>query len=431
MRFGVSSRMRVELLRARRSLVIVASGVAVAIGCAAVIVGKENVQLPWQSSYTVRVAVDNATGVVPGLDEVRWAGIVVGRITGVQLQGGRPVLSAELNPGDLHGARLYRDATVQLRPQTPLSDMYLDVVNRGHSSAGLLGSDQVLGASQTQTAVAVADVLNTFSEPVRSRLQELLGELATGLSPAGGTQLRAAFGEIVPLLQAQKQLSDTLAQRKTIVAGLVHDSRLLFDELAARNADLARLLQSGAGTFDALGSQSPALRQLISELPPTLTQMQSSFGRLQSTLAVVRPALSALLPAAHALPSGLDALRRFSIPATPALDSLLPAVSALTPLARNLAPTAQALHGAFASLVPQAPRLDRITAKVVPCELPVDKFFAWSLSVLKFGNAANGSASPRGILVAPLAENPLLKDPTLAPTIGCADGKPAPTSTTN
>jgi hypothetical protein len=95
-----------------------------------------------------------------------------------------------------------------------------------------------------------------------------------------------------------------------------------------------------------------------------------------------------------------------------------------------LAPSAGSLHRAFRALAPEAPRLDAVTAKVVPCELPVDKFFAWTLSVLKFGNASNLTASPRGLLVvAPSAGDPLLKDPTLAPAIGCADGLPAPTTT--
>ncbi|HWF53736.1 MAG TPA: MlaD family protein [Solirubrobacteraceae bacterium] len=427
--FRLSSRMRVELLRARRPLVIVALGVVAAIAAGAEIVGHENVHLPWQGSYTAHIAVDNATGVVGGLDEVRWAGIVVGRVTGVQFEHGQPVLSAEMNTGDLDGARLYRNATVQLRPETPLSDMYLDVVNRGTKSAGVLGPNQVLTASQTQAPVNVADVMDTFSEPVRTRLQELLDELATGLSPAGGTQLRDAFGYVGSLLVAQKRLSNVIAQRKVIVTGLVHDSRLLFDELSARNTQLATLLRTGSGTFAALGAQSPALRSLIAELPGTLSTMQSSFGQLQTTLADVRPALTDLVPTANALPAGLNALKRFSAPATPALTALEPAVDALEPLATNLAPTATALHQAFTTLVPQAPRLDRVTAKVVPCELPVDKFFAWTLSVLKFGNATNLSSSPRGLLVAGPFEDPSLKDPTVAPVIGCADGKPAPTTT--
>lgn len=427
MKIGLSSRMRVELGRARKQAAIVAIGAVLALASAAVIVGHENVHLPWQSDYVVKIAVPDASAVVPGRDEVRWAGIVVGRITAASASAGHAVLTAEIDPGKLGGARLYHDASLQLRPQTPLQDMYLDVISRGHPAAGPLGSDDVLAVAQTRSAVDVADVLNTFSEPIRNRLTELLGELATGLSPDGSSQLRFAFAQIAPMLETQKRLSNTIAQRRTIVSGLIHDSRLLFDELATRNADLARLVQVGAGTLSALGSQSPALDQTIAELPKTLAQMHSSFGQLELTLGDVQPALTALQPVAKALPNGLDALGAFSLHATPAVTALMPAIDALTPLARSLRPTASALRLAFARLAPQAPRLDRITAKVIPCELPVDKFFAWTLSVLKFGNAANRTSSPRGILVAPASSaDPLTPDPTLAPAIGCADGKPAP-----
>jgi phospholipid/cholesterol/gamma-HCH transport system substrate-binding protein len=425
----LSSRLRVEMARSRSSLAILVIGIVIAIAAAAEVVSRENVVLPWQSTYTVQIAVSNATGVVPGLDEVRWAGIVVGRITGVHFHGGQPVLTAEMNTGDLGGARLYGDAEVQLRPATPLQDMYLDVISRGQRSAGLLASNQVLDADQTELPVNVADVLNTFSEPVRERLQELLDELGTGLSPAGGQQLRDAFTELLPLLEAQKRLSQTVDTRQLLVKNVIHDSRLLFAELAQRSTQLGKLLQTGASTLGALGSESGPLAETLSELPGTLQQMRSSFTQLDTTLADVRPALSDLVPTANALPAGLKALERFAVDAFPALQALHPAVVSLTPLAEHLAPTASALQAAFAKLLPQAPELNSITAKVVPCELPVDKFFAWTLSLLKFGNADNRTDSPRGTLVTGPFEDPLAKDPTVSPVIGCADSQPAPTST--
>jgi hypothetical protein len=42
------------------------------------------------------------------------------------------------------------------------------------------------------------------------------------------------------------------------------------------------------------------------------------------------------------------------------------------------------LNHDFALLGPQAPRFDRITSKVVPCELAIEKFFSNTLSLMKF-----------------------------------------------
>jgi phospholipid/cholesterol/gamma-HCH transport system substrate-binding protein len=427
----MNSRMRVELRRARGPAVLLLLGILAGLGAMGALIARENVHLPWESEYTAQIAVSNATGVEPGLDEVRWAGIVVGRITGEKFVNGEPVITAQMRSSDLHGARLYKDAQVQLRPATPLSDMYLDVTSRGHASAGLLGSKQILQASQTQTPVNVADVLNTFSEPVRDRLQELLDELGTGLSPAGGQQLRYAYGDIASLLVAQKQLSDTIASRSSFVRLLVDDGRDLFTALNERNTELDGLVRHGSVTFSALGSESGALSRLIGELPGTLDQIHGSFGQLQTTLGVVRPALTDLLPTARALPTGLHSLKSFARAATPALKALNPAINALEPLAKNLPGTARALNASLTELEPQVPRLDTITAAILPCEFAVDKFFAYSLSTLKFNNVGNQTASPRGTLVTGALEASTVKDPAISPAVGCADNKPAATTGSN
>jgi phospholipid/cholesterol/gamma-HCH transport system substrate-binding protein len=401
----MNSRMRVELRRARGPAVLLLLGILAGLGAIGALIARENVHLPWESEYTAQIAVSNATGVEPGLDEVRWAGIVVGRITGEKFVNGEPVITAQMRSSDL--------------------------TSRGHASAGLLGSKQILQASQTQTPVNVADVLNTFSEPVRDRLQELLDELGTGLSPAGGQQLRYAYGDIASLLVAQKQLSDTIASRSSFVRLLVDDGRDLFTALNERNTELDGLVQHGSVTLSALGSESGALSRLIGELPGTLDQIHGSFGQLQTTLGVVRPALTDLLPTARALPTGLHALKTFARAATPALKALNPAINALEPLAKNLPGTARALNASLTELEPQVPRLDTITAAILPCEFAVDKFFAYSLSTLKFNNVGNQTASPRGTLVTGALEASTVKDPAISPAVGCADNKPAATTGSN
>jgi ABC-type transporter Mla subunit MlaD len=179
-------------------------------------------------------------------------------------------------------------------------------------------------------------------------------------------------------------------------------------------------------TLQAIAAQRPALAALLDQLPPTLAQMRGSFGRLGTTLDDIQPALRALVPTAHALPVGLRALKRFAAPALPALRALDPALVALNPFAKQLKPTASALQGALARLAPQIPRFNLITSKLVPCELPVDKFFAYTLSVFKFGNSTDLTSAPRGVLVADTQDNGASKDPLLVPAIGCADGKAPP-----
>ena len=71
-------------------------------------------------TFGERVAVDDVQGVVPGRNEVRWAGVVVGRIADVELEGRRAVLTLEVDRDEAGGRSIHRDARFSLRPQTLL-----------------------------------------------------------------------------------------------------------------------------------------------------------------------------------------------------------------------------------------------------------------------------------------------------------------------
>lgn len=417
-------RLRRELERARRPAIVTLVGIVAAVVATALLVSRMNVALPWDDRLTVQVAVDDAKSVIPGRNEVRWSGVVVGRITDVELRDGRPVLTVSIDPGEGGGA-LYRDARLRLRPQTALNDMYLDVEDRGTPQAGEVGDGDLIAAERTRTPVDVAEVLNVFNEDTSLRMSTLLAELGRGL-PDGGAQLRSAFAALVPWLTEQRRVAEALTERRGLVRRLVANTRVVTDELARRDADLERLVAAGAETLEETAANRASIDRLLRELPPTLGQMEGSFGELRTTLHRARPALAALRPAARALPEGLDALDELSEAAGPALAALREPVRTLVPLARDLAPTAAALDGAMRALAPQAPRLDRITEKVERCELPVSKFFAWTLSTMKLGNASNRSASPRGAVIASSADGAtrLSTDPQLKGAPGCADGRP-------
>jgi virulence factor Mce-like protein len=418
-----ASRTRVQLRRAWRPALLVLAGAIVALASGGMLLGQLSGGSPLGSKTTIRVAVDDAKSVVPGKNEVRWAGVVVGRLSAAKLAGEHAVLTAELEPGEV--GPLYRDARLRLRPQTALNDMYLDVVDGGTPTAGRLRDGEVLDAGRTRTPVDVAEILNVFSVSVRDRFEQALQELSIGL-PDRGAQLRSAFVELVPFIDASKRIGDAIARRDRVTRRLVNRVRLVTDELAGRDRAITRLIRHAGGTFETLGAHRADLDRTLRALPPTLTRMEGSFTRLKGTLGEARPALAALRPAVRRLPSGLRALRSLAGHADPALTALEPAVRALKPLARDLAPTAGALSTAFDRLGPQLPRVDRVTAKVARCEREVQKFFAWTMSVFKFGNRSNLTSSPRGLVVGGAAEATNGADPNLAAVMGCADGRPTP-----
>lgn len=410
---------RHQLRRAGRAPLVVAAGVAGGIVSAVVLAGLLSGGSPLDDRRTFRVAVDDAKSVAPGKNEVRWAGVVVGRITDATLENGRAVLTAEIKED---GTRpLHRDAELRLRPQTALNDMFLDVVDPGTGRAPLLTGDEPLDIGRTQTPVDVAEVLNAFSVDVRDRLEQTLDELSVGL-PDRGAQLRSAFVALVPFIRASDRIGRVIARRDAATRRLVSRSADITDELSRRDAAVRGLVRRASATFSALAARRTALDGTFEELPPTLSQARSSFARLDATLAEVRPALKDLRPTAAALPSGLRGLDGLAGDLRPALSALAPALPALSPLARDLAPTAASLRSAFAALEPQLLRLDRISQQLVRCETPVQKFFAWTMSVFKFGSRGLNGSSPRGAFIAS-PEDATSSGDSLVPTRGCADGQ--------
>jgi len=355
-------RLTLEIRRARGGFLAVLVLGALTIGAIAVIANGLRLNMPWTKTYTARVAVDDAKGVVPGKQQVRISGLPVGKVTKAQLVDGRPVLTIMIKG---KYAPLYRDARLRLRPKTPLDDLYLNVESRGQKSAGEVTSGQVLTAERTIVPVDIGRVLDAFNAATRVRMEQAIDELGRAL-PDRGAQLRETIVRLAPFLEAAQRLSRATAERRGYTRRLVHNFRLTMEELGRRDRSLRMLVRGGAETFTQLAARERSLTGLLDELPPTLRQLQPAFA----------------------------ALRSFSSEATPALRALRRPLPALSRLVAAVSPTAQGLDRAFAGLAPTAPRLDRITKAIVPCELAIQKFFANTLSLMKFYDARG--LVPRG-----------------------------------
>jgi phospholipid/cholesterol/gamma-HCH transport system substrate-binding protein len=394
-----SSRLAVELRRSRHGLIMLGALVAAALIAVVVLISGLKVRLPWQDSYTVRLAVADAKGVVAGKQQVRISGLAVGKVTGVENEGGHPVLTLKL---DGRYAPLYRDARMQLRPKTPLEDLYVDVTSRGTARAGKLDDKAVLPVARSHVPVAIGRVLDTFQADTRVRLKRAIDGIGAGLADHGD-DFKAALVELGPFLQAARRLTAVTAQRHTQTARLVHNFRLLTDELGARDHELRRLVTTAGQTFDVLGAHERQIQETIAALPPALARLQPAFATLRAAADEVDPALDRLQPAARALPGALASLRTFSADATPALGALRSTLPSLRALVTALRPTAAGLSRDFTLLRPQAPQFDRSTQKVVPCELAFQKFFTNTISLSKFYDT--GGVIVRGQTVSGLDPN--------------------------
>jgi phospholipid/cholesterol/gamma-HCH transport system substrate-binding protein len=312
-----------------------------------------------RSYYVVKVPFANAAAVTAGQGQsVTIAGVEVGLVGGVALHNGHAVVTMDLFK---RYAPIYRNATVLLRPRTPLKDMYL-ALDPGTRSAGAVPAGGMLSLANTQPDVDVDQILGSLDADTRTYLLLLLsggaqafaGPGAHGGTPSGRatSELAAIFKRFVPLDRDTKTFASLLATRNVRLARAIHNLNLVVGSLGGVDHELASLVRASNANFGAISSQDAALEAGLTQLPPTLAQTNTTLGQVGRFAAATGPTLHKLLPFAHELAPALAAVRPLVRDTTPAIQhQLRPFTTAVTPLARELAPAAAKLTAATPPLV--------------------------------------------------------------------------------
>jgi ABC-type transporter Mla subunit MlaD len=411
---NVRARIVRQLKRSITPSLVTLAAIAGALACGAFVVLHID-RTALVSSQQLAFAVDDAAGVVPKVDEIRFRGIPAGKIDKVELRGTQPVVVVSL---EKRYGTVYRNAKATLRPNTPLQDMYLNIVDRGTPAAGQASSDVPVAASQTDTSVSISSVLDVFQGDERARLAHLLDDLGNGLADRGA-QLRTAFADLVPFVTVAGRITRQLGANAPLTKRLIHNVGVLTTTLGDRETSLRRLVNEGAATLATLQDGSGDLDRALAALPGTLDAADRSFAAVRGVVGDVNGALTALEPVSARLPSALASVRRLTDAATPAVTQLRTPVHRLVPLATALRPAAAALSQSVTRLRPQVPALKRTVDAVAGCLPSLNGFFKWDASMAKFGDALG--PAPRGNVVAG-AQSVGVSNPFEALEPSCAPG---------
>jgi phospholipid/cholesterol/gamma-HCH transport system substrate-binding protein len=311
-----------------------------------------------QNYYTVQAEFATGAAVSAGQGQsVTIAGVQVGQVGGVRLDHGRALVTMNI---DKQYAPIYRDATVLLRPRTPLKDMYLSL-DPGTRSAGALPNGSLLGVASTSPDIDVDQILSSLDADSRNYLLLLLsggaqafknpGTVGTMPSPDAVADLRGTLKRFAPLNRDTRNLTTLLATRQRNIRRAIHNLNLVAGSLGSVNGELASLISSANTNFSAISSQGANLQSALTLLPGTLQQTTRTLGKVQTFAAHTAPTLHALLPFANALAPALKASRPLFRDTTPVIrDELRPFAIAVQPLAQILQPAAADLARATPAL---------------------------------------------------------------------------------
>jgi len=255
------------------------------------------------STRTVRVEFANSAGVKKG-DAVRMAGVKVGKVDSIGLNGAHVVMNLRVDKE----VRLGQSTTAAIKIETVLGTEYVALESRGPGSLGGEG----VPLSRTRTPFDLQRVLGGLSERVdgldTTRLAASFRALATTLD-AASPEIRNALGglstlstalvssdvELRQLLARAKKVTAVVADRSGRLVELVTSAGAFLQMLEARRAVISSLVarseQLGAELTrtarDTRGSLAPALKNLSK----TVAVLRANKGDLEESVQLYAPLL--------------------------------------------------------------------------------------------------------------------------------------------
>jgi phospholipid/cholesterol/gamma-HCH transport system substrate-binding protein len=343
----------------RRDFAAIAGLAVLAVAVAAYILGHQPAFTFGQSYYTVKAPFSSAAAVTSGQGQaVTIAGVAVGQIGGVSLDHGQAIVTMNIYK---KYQPIYRNATVLLRPRTPLKDMYLSL-DPGTPSAGSMPNGGQLASGSTSPDVNLDQILSSLDADTRSYLLLLLsggaqafqdpGATGSLPSPAAIGAFQGVFKRFAPLNRDTVAFSRLLSTRSRNIRRAIHNFGLVASSLGGVNQQLSSLIRASNTNFSAFASQAANLQSALSLLPGTLQVTTQTLGKVQGFANASGQALGQLIPFAHALGPGLVAAQPLLRQTTPVIkNQLKPFSQAVTPLAQILEPASASLAKATPELV--------------------------------------------------------------------------------
>ena len=215
-------------------------------------------------------------------DEVRIAGVRVGKVEKVSLEGDHVRVDFRVDSGAEFGA----DTRADIKVKTILGSMYLSLEPAG---PGQLPEGTEIPVSRTSSPYDVVDAFSglaqrseqidtdqlakaftTMADLTRNTPEEFQSALK-GVA-ALSANVAAKNEQIGSLLQNLKRVSDTLDARDQDIVGLMKDADVLFRALVKRREAVHDLLNSTAKLSKEL---TALVKQSRADLKPALTHLQS------------------------------------------------------------------------------------------------------------------------------------------------------------
>ena len=377
-------RVKTEPGLARNTIVVIALLVIAAV-VGGIVLANQRFIAPWDSRNIYYAAFQDVPGISPGNgQEVRIAGVNVGDIVGAQVDAhGQAVLKLSIEPGH----PVYKNASLVLRPKSPLNEMYVEIAPGG-PPAQQIPAGYEFPISSTTRPIEVDEVLDHLDDNAQQALTSLLSESDVALTsaktnlPQGLDATRLVGDDLQPV-------AEQLAQRKEKIRTLITDLGEISKALGGDDKRVSTLAAGLQTTLGALGSHEPQLDTTLATLPGLISNLKRSTDAVQGLSGQLDPTLRDLADASDELPSALRRLSHTSDRLDDVVDAARPFLRVARPVIDDLRPFADDLHDALPALHGATRELDPLTNALLPY-LPDTAAFAINTRSITSSEDANG-----------------------------------------
>jgi phospholipid/cholesterol/gamma-HCH transport system substrate-binding protein len=244
------------------------------------------------TSYSAEFS--EAAGLEPD-DEVRIAGVKVGKVSDVDLEGDRVVVTFKVKDAWM-GDR----TTAAIKIKTVLGQKYLALEPDGRDV--LDPADRI----PRERTTAPYDVLEAFRGLAETTNQIDTTQLAQSFEVIAKT-FDGTPGDVRGALNGLQSLSKTVSSRDTQLASLLDNTRQISKTLADRDAQVVKLLQDGNLLLDEVSKRRDAIATLLTGTQTLATELK---GLVDDNNKQLKPVLTSLDQLTGMLARNQDALGR-------------------------------------------------------------------------------------------------------------------------
>ncbi|MFJ9389986.1 MCE family protein [Nocardioides sp. NPDC101246] len=240
-------------------LTVFAAACAVLVGLLAVAIGN----ISFRSTHTYAGLFTDATGVQQG-DRVRFAGVDVGSVQGVELDGddlARVIFEVD------EEIPMYAAARLQLRYENLLGQRYLSISADPGGAETKMPPEGTYGVDHTTPALNLTDLFNGFQPLFRALDPAKVNQLSMELVRA----FQGEAGRISSLMTHLESLTSTIADRQQVIDRVIDNLNTVLTTVGERDANLTALIVEFKQLMTGLAADKDTISASLTDTADLLT----------------------------------------------------------------------------------------------------------------------------------------------------------------